>query len=38
MARNGQHRVRRKIVLNMDGLIDEEQMGYAAKTEFENYL
>lgn len=27
-----------KIVLDMDGLIDEEQMGTAAKIEFENYL
>lgn len=27
-----------KIVLDMDGLIDKDQMGTAAKIEFENYL
>lgn len=27
-----------KIVLGMDGLIDKDQMGAAAKIEFENYL
>ena len=27
-----------RIVLDMDGLIDKEQMGAAAKIEFENYL